>query len=120
VSMCRLRRTWALHGVAVCRDWVKKLPTIGTCVSGHGQMKPEQLENSRASKREVTKLKGRARTSKKSRGLLREGIEREVLGFIAKPPGGIWPAGWLCEALVSREAGLCWLTRPRSQRSTKR
>jgi hypothetical protein len=38
-------------------------------------------------------------------------------GFIAKHRG-IWPAGWLCEALgVSRGAFYAWLTRPRSQRS---
>jgi hypothetical protein len=31
---------------------------------------------------------------------------------------GIWPAGWLCEALgVSRGGFYAWLTRPRSQRS---
>ena len=38
-------------------------------------------------------------------------------GFIAKHRG-IWPAGWLCEALgVSRGGYYAWLTRPRSQRS---
>ena len=38
-------------------------------------------------------------------------------GFIAKHRG-IWPAGWLCEALgVSRGGFYAWLTRPRSQRS---
>src|SRR5258707_8187126 len=38
-------------------------------------------------------------------------------GFIAKPRG-IWPAGWLCEAIgVSRGGFYAWLTRPRSQRS---
>src|SRR5438046_5414246 len=37
--------------------------------------------------------------------------------FIAKHRG-IWPAGWLCEALgVSRGGFYAWLTRPRSQRS---
>jgi hypothetical protein len=31
---------------------------------------------------------------------------------------GIWPAGWLCEAVgVSRGGFYAWLTRPRSQRS---
>ena len=34
--------------------------------------------------------------------------------FIAKHRG-IWPAGWLCEALgVSRGGFYAWLTRPRS------
>jgi putative transposase len=38
-------------------------------------------------------------------------------GFIVKHRG-IWPAGWLCEALgVSRGGYYAWLTRPRSQRS---
>src|SRR3989442_14412587 len=37
--------------------------------------------------------------------------------FIAKHRG-IWPAGWLCEALgVSRGGFYAWLTRPRSERS---
>jgi putative transposase len=37
--------------------------------------------------------------------------------FIAKHRG-IWPAGWLCEALgVSRGGFYAWLTRPRCQRS---
>ncbi len=37
-------------------------------------------------------------------------------GFIAKHRG-VWPAGWLCEALgVSRGGFYAWLTRPRSQR----
>ncbi len=38
-------------------------------------------------------------------------------GFIAKHRG-IWPVGWLCEALgVSRGGFYAWLTRPRSERS---
>ena len=38
-------------------------------------------------------------------------------GFIVKHRG-IWPAGWLCEALgVSRGGFYAWLIRPRSQRS---
>src|SRR6201981_1608998 len=37
-------------------------------------------------------------------------------GFIAKHRG-IWPVGWLCEALgVSRGGFYAWLTRPRGQR----
>ena len=39
------------------------------------------------------------------------------VGFIAKHRG-IWPAGWLCEALgVSRGGFYAWLTRPCSRRS---
>jgi putative transposase len=38
-------------------------------------------------------------------------------GFIVKHRG-IWPIGWLCEALgVSRGGFYVWLTRPRSERS---
>src|SRR5208282_3456275 len=58
----------------------------------------------------------RARHPKKSRGLLREGIDVKF-GFIAKHRG-IWPADWLCGALgVSRGGFYAWLTRPRSRRS---
>src|SRR5512132_3307812 len=54
--------------------------------------------------------------SLESRGLLRERIDMKF-SFIAKHRG-IWPAGWLCEALgVSRGGFYAWLTRPRSQRS---
>ena len=65
-------------------------------------MKPEQLEIAQL-KREVIRLKAGAGHPKKSRGLLREGIDVKF-GFIAKHRG-IWPAGWLCEALVSGGVG---------------
>src|SRR4029078_12188914 len=59
---------------------------------------------------------GRTRHYKKSRGLLREGIDM-MFAFIAKHRG-IWPAEWLCGALgVSRGGFYAWLTRPRSRRS---
>jgi putative transposase len=59
---------------------------------------------------------GRTGHPKKSRGLLREGIDVKF-GFVAKHRG-IWPAEWLCGALgVSRGGFYAWLTRPRSQRS---
>src|SRR3954466_5756549 len=70
----------------------------------------------RAAQARGHQAEGRARHPKKSRGLLREGIDVKF-GFIAKHRG-IWPAGWLCEALgVSRGGFYAWLTRPRSQRS---
>ena len=51
---------------------------------------------------------------KKSRGLLREGIDVKF-SFIAKHRV-IWPAGWLCGALgVSRGGFYAWLTRSRSR-----
>ena len=57
-------------------------------------MKPEQLEIARL-RREVTTLKAERDILKKSRGLLREGIDARF-GFIAKYRE-IWPAGWLCK-----------------------
>jgi putative transposase len=98
------------------RDWVKKFGDDPQhAFPGHGQMKPEQLEIAQL-KREVIKLRAERDILKKSRGLLREGIDVKF-GFVAKHRG-IWPADWLCEALsVSRGGFYAWLTRPRSQRS---
>src|SRR5215208_5203112 len=97
--------------VSQLRDWVKKFSDDPQqAFPGHVQMKPEQLEIARL------KREGGARHSKKSRGLLREGIDVKF-SFIAKHRG-IWPADWLCGALgVSRGGFYAWLTRPRSQRS---
>src|ERR1700730_15116191 len=70
----------------------------------------------RAAEARGDQAEGRTRYPKKSRGLLREGIDVKF-AFIAKHRG-IWPAGWLCEALgVSRGGFYAWLTRPRSRRS---
>src|SRR6185503_18651491 len=70
----------------------------------------------RAAQARSHQAESRTRHPKKSRGLLREGIDVKF-GFIVKHRG-IWPAGWLCEALgVSRGGFYAWLTRPRSQRS---
>ena len=58
----------------------------------------------------------RARHSKKSRRLLREGLDMRF-AFIAKHRG-IWPVAWMCGALgVSRSGFHAWLTRAPSQRS---
>jgi putative transposase len=55
-------------------------------------------------------------TSKKSRGLLREGIDVKF-AFIAKHRG-IWAVDWMCGALgVSRGGLYDWLRRPRSRRN---
>src|SRR5204863_5226534 len=70
----------------------------------------------RAAQARGCQAQGRTRYPKKSRGLLREGIDVKF-GFVAKHRG-IWPANWMCEALgVSRGGFYAWLTRPRSQRS---
>src|SRR6195952_2504822 len=70
----------------------------------------------RAAQARGCQAQGRTRYPKKSRGLLREGIDVKF-GFVAKHRG-IWPADWLCEALgVSRGGFYAWLTRPRSRRS---
>ena len=97
------------------RNWVKAFADDPQhAFPGQGQMKPEQLEIARL-KREVIKLKAE-RHLKKSRGLLREGINVKF-GFIAKHRG-IWPADWICGALgVSRGGFYGWLTRSRSKRS---
>src|SRR5665647_1111311 len=78
-------------------------------------------DEARASRDRAAQARGdqaqsRAGHPKKSRGLLREGIDVKF-SFIAKHRG-IWPAGWLCGTLgVSRGGFYAWLTRPRSQRS---
>src|SRR5579862_275599 len=70
----------------------------------------------RAAQARSAQAEGRTGHPKKSRGLLREGIDVKF-GFIAKHRG-IWPADWLCGALgVSRGGFYAWLKRPRSKRS---
>ena len=98
------------------RSWVKALADDPQhAFPGQGQMKPEQLEIAQL-KREVIRLKAERDILKKSRGLLREGIDVKF-GFVAKHRG-IWPTEWLCGALgVSRGGFYAWLTRPRSRRS---
>src|SRR5262249_32363875 len=101
--------------VAVARLGEEVRRGSGTCVSWP---RPDEAgaARDRASQARGHEAEGRARHPKKSRGLLREGIDVKF-GFIAKHRG-IWPAGWLCGALgVSRGGFYGWLTRPRSQRS---
>src|SRR5580698_11241370 len=74
------------------------------------------ISRSRAAEARGDQAEGRTRHPKKSRGLLREGIDVKF-GFIAKHRG-IWPTRWLCEALgVSRGGYYAWLTRPCSRHS---
>src|SRR5262249_8173867 len=62
------------------------------------------------------KAQGGEGHSKKSPGLIREGIDGKV-SFISKHRG-FWAVDWMCEALgVSRGVFYAWLARPRSQRS---
>ena len=115
VSYAQASKDLGVHPTQL-RNWVKQLADDPQhAFPGHGQMKPEQLEIAQL-KREVAQAEGRTGHPKKSRGLLREGIDVKF-GFIAKHRG-IWPAEWLCGALgVSRGGFYAWLTRPRSQRS---
>src|SRR5690606_30137526 len=70
----------------------------------------------RAAAARSDQAQGRARHSKKSRGLLREG-PHVMFGFIAKHRG-IWPVAWMCGALgVSRSGFFAWLTRRPSART---
>jgi putative transposase len=115
VSYAQASKDLGVHPTQL-RNWVKQLADDPQhAFPGQGQMKPEQLEIAQL-KREVVKLKAERDILKKSRGLLREGIDVKF-GFVAKHRG-IWPAEWLCGALgVSRGGFYAWLTRPRSQRS---
>ncbi len=98
------------------RGWVKALADDPQhAFPGQGQMKPEQLEIAQL-KREVIRLKAERDILKKAAAYFAKEIDVKF-GFIAKHRG-IWPAGWLCEALgVSRGGFYAWLTRPRSRRS---
>src|SRR4029078_8087397 len=70
----------------------------------------------RAAQARGGEAEGGARHPKKSRGLLREGIDVKF-SFIAKHRG-IWAVDWMCEALgVSRGGFYGWRARPRRQRS---
>ena len=98
------------------RKWVKEFATDpAQAFPGRGQMKPEQLEIERL-RREVAKLKAERDILKKSRGLLREGVDMKF-GFIARHRA-IWPIKWLCDALgVSRSGFHAWLTWSPSRRA---
>src|SRR5215204_282235 len=106
-------------------DWMPITPKTGSLFHAETQSaacvsRPRSDEaraaGDRAAQARGDQAEGGARHPKKSRGLLREGIDVKF-GFITKHRG-IWPAEWLCEALgVSRGGFYAWLTRARSQRS---
>ncbi|HHC8922958.1 TPA: IS3 family transposase [Stenotrophomonas maltophilia] len=100
----------------VLRKWVRELrEEPQEAFPGNGKQKAQDAEIARLRK-EVAKLKVERDIPKKSRGLLREGVDVKF-GFVAKHRGA-WPANLMCEALgVSRGGFYAWLTRPRSQRS---
>ncbi len=99
VTVAQASRDLGVRGT-VLRNWVKAFADDPAhSFPGPGRMKPEQLEIARL-RREVVRLKAKRDIPKKSRGLLREGIDVRF-AFIAKHRG-IWPAGWLCEARVVR------------------
>ena len=98
------------------RDWVKKLGGRSAACLPRPGADEAGAAGDRAAQARGHQAQGRTRHPKKSRGLLREGIDVKF-GFIAKHRG-IWPADWMCEALgVSRGGFYAWLTRPRSKRS---
>ena len=98
------------------RDWVKKFSDDPA--AGLSRQRPDEARaaRDRAAQARSCQAEGRAGHPKKSRGLLREGINVKF-SFIAKHRG-IWAVDWMCEALgVSRGGFYAWLTRPRSRRS---
>ena len=113
--MRKPRKTFSVHQSQL-RSWVKALADNPQhAFPGQGQMKPEQLEIAQL-KREVVRLKAERDILKKAAAYFAKEIDVKF-GLIAKHRG-IWPAGWLCEALgVSRGGFYAWLTRPPSQRS---
>ena len=114
MSVAQVARDLDVHE-NVLRKWVKEFaadPAAWFPVKG--QMKPEQLEIERL-RREVIKLKAERDILKKAAAYFAK--DSMKFASVAKHRG-IWPAGWLCEALgVSRGGFYAWLTRPRSARS---
>ena len=112
VTVAQAARDLGVHG-KVLRRWVQECSADPQqAFPGQGQMKPEQAELARL-RREVIKLKAERDILKKAAAYFAK--EATVkFAFIAKHRG-IWPAGWLCEALgVSRAGFYAWLTRPPS------
>ncbi|MEQ1579955.1 MAG: IS3 family transposase [Steroidobacteraceae bacterium] len=115
VSVAQAARDLGVHE-NVLRKWVRELSTDPVLAfPGHGQMKADQAEIA-ALRKEVAKLKMERDIPKKSRGLVRQGVDVKF-GFVAKHRG-ICPVGMTCESLdVSRSGFYAWLTGSLSQRS---
>src|SRR5574340_755779 len=97
-------------GTGVCRRCAAGLSWPGADETGSAGDRTPPARGDQA--------QGRAGYSKKSRGLLREGVAVKC-GFIVKHRGS-WPTAWLCEALgVSRGGFYAWLTRPQSQHARR-
>ncbi len=99
VSYTRASEDLVVHQSQL-RNWVKAFADDPQhAFPGQGQMKPEQVEIARL-RREVAKLKAE-RDILKSRGLLREGNQREVLLHCEAPgdlAGGLVMRGARCLA----------------------
>jgi len=115
VSAAQAARDLDIHE-NVLRNWMRQQAADAKgAFPGHGRMKPEQQEIERL-RREVVKLKAERDILKKSRCLLREGVDVKF-GFVAKHRG-IWPVRWMCEALgVSHGGYYAWLSRAPSDRA---
>src|SRR5256714_5022069 len=115
VSYVQASQDLSVH-VSQLRDWVKKLSEGPAACFPWPRPDEARAARDRAPQARSGEAEGRARHPKKSRGLLREGINVKS-SFIAKHRG-IWAVDWMCEALgVSRGGFYAWLTRPRSRRS---
>ena len=116
--MLRRRRPWCAS--SQLRKWVKVFGARST--AGFPRPRPDEARaaRDRAAEARGHQAESRARHPKKSRGLLREGIDVKF-GFIAKHRGfGRWLG--CARHWVSRGWLHAWLTRPRSQaqpRATK-
>src|SRR6185295_8293703 len=113
--VCPGRARPGCSSVAVARLGEAVCGRSATCVPRPGADEARAARD-RAAEARGHEAQGRTRHPKKSRGLLREGIDVKF-GFVAKHRG-IWAVDWMCEALgVSRGGFYAWLIRPRSKRS---
>ena len=102
VSYAQASKDLGVHPTQL-RNWVKQLADDPQ----HNVSRPRSDEagaiGDRAAQARGRQTEGRTGHPKKSRGLLREGIDVK-LGFIANHRG-IWPAEWFAGRSVSRGVG---------------